>query len=62
MYAAASVCVQSCWKVGDAFIKKKKEKKKVAITMTVVLCCLLSAFSASLLDWLTDFMLPWLLC
>lgn len=23
--------------------------------MTVVLCCLLSAFSASLLDWLTDF-------
>lgn len=57
-HAAASVCVQSCWKVGDAFIFKEKE----AITMTVVLCCLLSAFSASLLDWLTGFMLPWLFC
>lgn len=35
--------------------------RKEAIMMTVVLCCLLCV-SASLLDWLTDFMLPWLFC
>lgn len=54
MYAAASVCVQSCWKVGDAFIKKKKEKKKSGYNddcSTVLSSVCLFSISAGLANW-----------